>query len=87
MPSSKSDWAEPLGYVGALGDARFLVYRTCALERQVLNFTLTTSVTLTPSVGSRLVVDIFQVIANCLFFQYIFAVIPLNFNLSGDDWQ
>ena len=52
-PSSKSDWAEPLGYVGALGDARFLVYRTCALERQVLNFTSTTSVVLTPSVGSR----------------------------------
>jgi len=25
-PSCESDWAEPLGYVDTLGDARFLVY-------------------------------------------------------------
>jgi len=37
-PSCESDWAEPLGYVDTLGDARFLVYRTFVLKQQVLDY-------------------------------------------------
>jgi len=31
-PSCESDWAEPLGYVDTLGDARFLVFRMFVLK-------------------------------------------------------
>jgi len=75
-PSCKSDWTEPLGYVGTLGDPRLLVYRTCVLEHQLLDFTSTTTAVILTSVADThtfgwftLVVGMFRVIANCLLFQ------------------
>ena len=60
--------------VGTLGDARLLAYRTCLLERQLLDFTSTITPVISTSGGCShlrlvhvfftLVVDIFQVIAN-----------------------